>query len=30
VQIHGNGAFAITYVNPEDDPSKGMTLLRPF
>jgi len=25
VQIHGNGPFAITYVNPEDDPSKGMT-----
>ena len=24
VQIHGNGPFAITYVNPEDDPSKGM------
>jgi len=25
VQIHGNGPFAITYVNPADDPSKGMT-----
>jgi hypothetical protein len=25
VQIHGNGPFAITYVNPEDDPSKGTT-----
>ena len=25
VQIHGNGPFAITYVNPTDDPSKGMT-----
>jgi hypothetical protein len=25
VQIHGNGSFAITYVNPEDDPSKGKT-----
>ena len=25
VQIHGNGSFAITYVNPEDDPSKGTT-----
>jgi ketosteroid isomerase-like protein/quercetin dioxygenase-like cupin family protein len=24
VQINGNGPFAITYVNPEDDPSKGM------
>jgi uncharacterized RmlC-like cupin family protein len=22
VQINGNGPFAITYVNPEDDPSK--------
>ena len=25
VQIHGNGPFAITYVNPADDPSKGVT-----
>jgi hypothetical protein len=25
VQIHGNGLFAITYVNPDDDPSKGIT-----
>ena len=25
VQIHGQGPFAITYVNPADDPSKGMT-----
>jgi hypothetical protein len=25
VQIHGNGPFAITYVNPANDPSKGMT-----
>jgi hypothetical protein len=25
VQIHGNEPFAITYVNPEDDPSKGTT-----
>jgi quercetin dioxygenase-like cupin family protein len=24
VQINGNGPFAITYVNPEDDPSNGM------
>jgi quercetin dioxygenase-like cupin family protein len=24
VQINGNGPFGITYVNPEDDPSKGM------
>lgn len=22
VQIHGQGPFAITYVNPADDPSK--------
>lgn len=22
VQVHGQGPFAITYVNPEDDPSK--------
>ena len=25
VQIHGQGPFAITYVDPADDPSKGMT-----
>ena len=25
VVFHGNGPFAITYVNPADDPSKGMT-----
>jgi hypothetical protein len=24
VQVHGMGPFGITYVNPEDDPSKGM------
>jgi hypothetical protein len=24
VQINGNGPFGITYVNPDDDPSKGM------
>ena len=23
--FHRNGPFAITYVNPADDPSKGMT-----
>ena len=23
VQVHGNGPFAIVYVNPADDPSKG-------
>jgi hypothetical protein len=23
VQIHGNVPFALTYVNPEDDPSKS-------
>ena len=23
VQVHGQGPFAITYVNPADDPSKG-------
>jgi hypothetical protein len=23
VQVHGNGPFAIEYVNPMDDPSKG-------
>jgi len=22
VQVHGQGPFAITYVNPADDPSK--------
>ena len=22
VQVHGNGPFALTYVNPADDPSK--------
>jgi uncharacterized RmlC-like cupin family protein len=25
VQVHGNGPFAITYVDPADDPSKGVT-----
>jgi hypothetical protein len=25
VQVHGNGPFAITYVDPADDPSKGGT-----
>jgi len=25
IQIHGQGPFAIAYVNPTDDPSKGMT-----
>jgi hypothetical protein len=24
VQINGIGPFGITYINPEDDPSKGM------
>jgi hypothetical protein len=24
VQVHANGPFDITYVNPDDDPSKGM------
>jgi hypothetical protein len=23
VQVHGQGPFAITYVNPADDPSKN-------
>lgn len=23
IQVHLNGPFAITYVNPADDPSKG-------
>ena len=23
VQVHGNGPFAIVYVNPADDPSKA-------
>jgi hypothetical protein len=23
IQVHGQGPFAITYVNPEDDPSKA-------
>jgi hypothetical protein len=23
VQIHGEGPFDITYVNPDDDPLKG-------
>jgi hypothetical protein len=23
VQVHGNGPFAIVYVNPADDPSKN-------
>jgi len=25
VQVHGNGPFALTYVNPADDPSKRAT-----
>jgi hypothetical protein len=24
VQVHGNGPFAIVYVNPADDPSKAL------
>ena len=23
IQVHGQGPFAITYVNPADDPSKA-------
>jgi len=22
IQVHGQGPFVLTYVNPEDDPSK--------
>jgi len=25
VQVHGQGPFAITYVNPADDPSKNVS-----
>jgi hypothetical protein len=25
VQVHGMGPFALTYVNPADDPSKRAT-----
>ena len=28
IQVHLNGPFAITYVNPADDPSKGGKTLR--
>jgi anti-sigma factor ChrR (cupin superfamily) len=29
IQIHGIGPFAITYVNPADDPRKGNSRIRP-
>jgi quercetin dioxygenase-like cupin family protein len=28
IQIHGDGPFAINYVNPADDPSKGASTSR--